>query len=201
MAAVFITLISLLNFGIYWDMQFDSFFERTLKEAYSKILWKSEVVERIQPKINANPRFSIFLIACRFFEEILGNVRDLYVEFFFIVGIVTLWAISCDFKSKIVKMSTKSFRCGNYSSLPEKCLINQYIAISKLSRLFSKAYGYSLLSYFLLHILYFSIGLDRIFIPLALGEKFYELEFIVTICLIYGLGAHYSLQVCMLKLK
>lgn len=196
-------MISLLNYGIYWDMQFDSFFDRTLEEAYSKFLWKSSNSENHLSKLQIldNTSFTTFLVVCRLVEEFIGNVRDFYAEFFFVVGIVTLWAISHDYKSKIVQKPIPLFSFRKSSSFPEKYLISQYKAISKLSRSFSKAYGYALLSYFILYILYYSMALDRIFIPLALGEKIYELEFVFTICLIYGLGAHYSHQVCVRKRK
>lgn len=163
-------------------MKFD--FSQRLQEAYSQLLWQRN------PHAFDEGLPEVTLVTIRLFLEILGNIRDLYVGYFFAVGIVTLWAISYSFKCSIVKDIRLR---NNVLYLPR---IEQYQAISKLARSFSKGHGYSLLSYCMWNILYYSIGLDRIFIPMNWGEKFYELEFaVLTLLLSFGLGAHFSYQV------
>lgn len=169
-----------------------------LQEAYSQLLWQTipPSPDEELPEISKNTTFNIFLVTIRLFLEILGNLRDIYVGFSLAVGIVTLWAISYAFRCSLVK----DIRLReNILTMSRINYFKHYQTISKLSRMFSKGHGYSLLSYCLWNTLYYSIGLDRLFIPtMHWGERFYEMECaFISLLLNFALGAMFSYHVYM----
>lgn len=125
-------------------------------------------------------------------------MRDMYAELSFIVGIVSLWVISLDFKA-ITEEEVFLIRHEKNHSL--KCLISfkLYHEVCHLSRSFNRAHGMSMLSYFLANITYYPISLDKLFLPVPWGAKLYCWEYILTASTIYGLGAHFTYQMTCLQ--
>lgn len=128
----------------------------------------------------------------------------MYMEMFLITGILPLWFISRDIKRNV--MAAIKFHgilpdghnfCQDCSqSIRELKPTKLYREVSRLSRVFSRTYGYSLFCYFLHGILYYSVNLDIIFQPAAtFNEKLYQIEFICTLFVICGFGASFAYQV------
>lgn len=126
-------------------------------------------------------------------------MKDMYAELFFIAGIIPLWLTSLDFRNMVYE------ECAQFSQrklgwkrgyLRKTRSMKLYLKVSRLSRLFSRGHGYALLCYFANYLMYYSTKIDTLFLPrTTAGGKVYELEYLCTVSIVYGLGASFAYQV------
>lgn len=123
---------------------------------------------------------SFFLRLTDLIVRVVADVRYLSMELYFLALTVTMWLIGCDFNSIVCQTvqltSQKSnyrFRCKCFS------LVKQYKSISRLSRKFSRIFGYRLFLYILVYIIYYSVGLNNFLMPLPIFQKLYEVKFLL----------------------
>lgn len=182
-----IMAIGILNYWLYYNFEFD--YESTLEAAYTKFMWRNIK--------SADVTFmNVFLVVIHLVVLIVGDLRDLYAEFFFLVGIFPLWTISGDFKATVREEIQLTQKTGEFViKKSPKYLLQQYQDIAKLAREFCHAYGSSLFFYLLYYLFYYSINLDQLFLPVGVGEKVYELIFACTIAMNFGFGIHFAIRV------
>lgn len=192
MWAIVITLIGLGNGWIYNHFTFD--FTLKLKYAYSTFLW----IDNVQFSENSTVTSSenILLVVAHTFTTSFRDLRDMLAEMFFVVGLTSLYLISVDFEKNIVH---KDIKLLHESQLSEMKSYGAYKQITRLSRAFNEAQGYSMLTYLTFYLFYYSTKLDSVFLPDRLGRKIYVLEYFGIFVAIYLLGALFSHKVMLIK--
>lgn len=176
-----------------------------MRDAYDLFFWRKTLLASLP----IHSSYTLIIVLLRILAECIRNLRDLYVELFFVSGVLTLWPIGADFsahvKQQMVKLKMRKvtirqllvyqFGYGCHSPRVIKSVMKQYREIRKLCEQFTKAFGCAMLFYFLMSVTYYSVIMDKLYLPLKWGAKLYLLEFIFTAGIIYGMGAHFSLMV------
>lgn len=172
-----------MSTGFYRNFQFD--YESARENSYARIFFKWTDNSKI-------PNVIIFTGAI---YETLTGVWDIYAEFFFISAIFPLWLLASEFQQVIQQeVKVAKLRCKYHGEFNLHS-VELYKEIQKLSRSFSKGYGYPLMSYLIYYLLYHSIGVDRLFVSLTFGVKLYDSVFMMTFLMVYGFAAHYAFKV------
>lgn len=161
-----------------------------LQEAYqANSLWIYEINTTVLTNRTDSAK-NVFFAGCHLTAIIVRNLRDTYVDLYFLSGIITLWSISKDFKTK----SWPIQRHRGSNQLWRQCCL--FRKISALSRSHSVAFGYGLCSYMVYQVTYYSLHLDNVFaVKAGLGQRFYYFEFMLAFGLVFVCGAHHLHQV------
>ncbi len=197
------TLFGITNYFIYDN--FEISFELILQDAYDIFFWR----KTLPPSLPIYSSYTFTIVVLRILAECIRNLRDLYVELFFVSAILTLWPIGADFNAHVKKQIAKlkmrkvtirqllvyQFGYGCHSPRVIKSAMKQYREICKLCEQFTNAFGLAMFSYFLMSVTYYSVTMDKLYLPLKWGAKFYLLEYVFTAGIIYGLGSHFSMMV------
>lgn len=197
-AGVVISMVSLLNTLTVNDFQIK--YSGSLRKAHDAFLWRSISNDSLHSRdTSLQPSFGntvvIFLYTISYS---IRGLKDMFAEGFFMVGIVSLWLISLDFRASVrleMISSPKTTRMRDMDTVRKHELIQLYLKVCTLSRLYSHAHGHALLCYLANYLLYYSTKIDTLFLPGTIGAKFYEIEYLCTFGLVYGLGASFSSQV------
>ncbi len=178
-AAAIVTVITLMDEFIIYDMKFPT--ADLLDGGCYMVYWRRSGIECYN---NSTLGYvQIALISLRLLADTIVDLRDIFTGFAFIVAIFPLWLLSLKFNE---------IGPGNTG---EHVVMKKYRQIFRLTRLFDKAHGSALFCFFFNYLVYYSTRLDRIIAPLSAGQRFFDLQFIFIIVLVYALGASFSRKV------
>lgn len=185
-----ITIISIANYFIFHN--FECEWVHLLQEAQGVHAWW------VDPKVFTDHDRDLQNYALIVFHLIVAcvrNMRDVYMELFFLSGVITLWIIVYDFHEQATHEWKESLDGnGNKGSLLPAYEL--YRKIANLSHAYSDVFGNGLCCYLMYYITYYSLHLESLFLrDGGLGRKIYFFEFIATFGAIYGFGAHFLYQV------
>lgn len=142
----------------------------------------------------------------------VNDVKDIYLDFFLISGILPLWLISLEFRKVVIQEEKYSSllkpnfnlvfrRERNWRQHGQLSILKRYGSVCNLARLYTKGYGDVLFCFIFNYLMHCSTSIDSLTRKATTGKRIYELEFISAFAVVYGLGAHLSYEVLHSNLK
>lgn len=204
--AIIVTSIGLFNDLIFYDFKISM--DDLYEDAQYTFLGRNVSGHSTFDTTTGIIRFSdLIFVLFRQFVIMVNDLKDIYLGFFLISGILPLWLISLDFKRVVVQeekfdhlmqfnyqLALKKYATGDQTH-GQLTLLKRYRSVCHLARLYTKGYGDVLFCFLFNYLMYYSTSIDSLIQSATTGKRIYEMEFISTFFVVYGLGAHFSYEV------